>query len=75
MMPADPELLASLVDKPQLTKWKVLNKTKKQFATMETQIRELENESDSDSDITSSDETGVTFYSWNIATTKQWDLN
>ena len=38
---------------------KLFNKTKKQFATMETQIRELENESDSDSDIT--DETGSNF--------------
>ena len=37
----------------------VFNKTNKQFATMETQIRELENESDSDSDIT--DETGSNF--------------
>ena len=38
---------------------KVFNKTKKQFATMETKILELENESDSDSDIT--DETGSNF--------------
>ena len=40
---------------------KVFNKTKKQFATMETQIRELENESDPDSDIKSSYETGSNF--------------
>ena len=40
---------------------KVFNKTKKQFATMETQIRELENKSDSDYNITSSDETGSNF--------------
>ena len=38
---------------------KLFNKTKKQFATMEAQIWELENESDSDSDIT--DETGSNF--------------
>ena len=40
---------------------KLFNKTKKQFATMETQIQELENKSDLDSDITSSDETGSNF--------------
>ena len=52
---------------------KVFNKTKKQFATMETKIRELENESDSDCDIT--DETGSNFLLLKNATPKQWDLS